>query len=152
MCRVARSSLSPPPSDSMPPIRGSPVRSGFSAFCLRLLRASNVTYRFGLLLFGPSSPCAATTSASADSCLSFVRLAASLPLRETGRSPGVRRAPFAPRLPHLRPSVRMTIGLRCTEPTRPPSGRLYAVRIPQAGALLSASSPPHVAVTQLPFH
>jgi hypothetical protein len=59
---------------------------------------------------------------------------------------------FAPstRRIYARP-VQMTLGFRFIGPFAHQTFALYAVRIPRARALLSASSPPRIAAAQLPF-
>ena len=80
------------------------------------------------------------------------RLAASLAIRQTIRPPGVRRVTFAPstrRMYALR--IRVTSGFESFRPLAHPRDASYALRVPRARALLTASFPRHLAATQLLF-
>ena len=91
----------------------------------------------------PSPPCAAAYLASADLCtpigasLDFPSLSADVQ-DSWGKAPDLR--PIYP--PHLRPLGPGDIGLRVSVPPRPPAVASYAVRVPRAGTLPTASFPP----------
>ena len=112
------------------------------------------TLRAGrLLVFGPSAPCAAATMASADPCPPVAAAYdATSPFGQDRRSPGVRRSTFAPstRRIYARP-VRVTSGFRYACPLAHLPDAPYAVRVPRAGALPTASFPLHLAMERLPF-
>ena len=120
---------------------------------LRLLHASNVTAPVQLLMFGPSPPCLAATMASADFYPPIATPhGVGQPRWQTGRPPRVRRLTFAPYTRRIYAgSVPDGIGLRVFWPARPPTGASYAIRVPQAGALPTASFRPRLATTPLLF-
>ena len=73
-------------------------------------------------------------------------------LQHNDRSPKVRRVTFAPSTRRIYArQIRMTLGFRFIGPFAHLTFALYAVRVPRARALLSASFPPRIAATQLPF-
>jgi hypothetical protein len=80
------------------------------------------------------------------------RLTTALARRQVSRSPGVRHVTFAPstrRIYALR--VRVTAGFESFGPLAHPRDASYALRVPRAGALLTASFPRRLAATQLLF-
>src|SRR3990172_3075660 len=80
------------------------------------------------------------------------RLSASLASSADEQTSQGKARDFPPIHPsHLRPFGPDGIGLRVFLPPHPPPGRLYALRVPRAGSLLTASFPPHLAVTRLLF-
>jgi len=92
--------------------------------CISLIRRSQ-RHKLGSLVFDPSSPCAVTTTVSADFCPSIATSLDPASLSADGQiSQGKTRdlRPIYP--PHLRPSDPGGIGLRVFWPPRPPDGRL----------------------------
>jgi len=91
--------------------------------------------------------------ASADSRRSIVApLGCDLLIERTGGSPGVRLATFAPYTRRIYARgfrVTADFGLPC--PLIHPTIASYALRVPRAGVLPTASSPRSLTVPQLPF-
>lgn len=117
-------------------------RSGLSAFLFAPASVIEYSVPIQLVLFRPSP--------SVPKRLLWPRLTSAVSVN--GRSPRVRRVTFVPsaRRIYLRP-VRVTIGLRVCLNPRPRVGALYAVRVPRAGTLPSASFRPQLAATPLLF-
>jgi len=93
--------------------------------CRRLLRSSDASCRCGSSCSALHHCAPAATTASADFCPAF-----------TGQiSRGKTRDLRSIYPSHLRPSVRVNIGLRVSPPPRPPTSASYALRVPRAGAL-----------------
>jgi hypothetical protein len=119
--------------------------------CLRLLRASIASNRFG------SSRSALTAVrcgllASAEFCPSL-RTPLDVPSsKQSGRSPGVRRMTFAPYTRRIYDrQVRVPSGFRYVCPLAHPAVASYAVRVPRARALPTASFTPCLAAARLLF-
>ena len=117
----------------LPRARGLPSPSFRVSLDHRSLRASSS------LTFGPSPQAATTTSA--DFC----------PALTEQISRGKTRDLRSIHPSHLRPSVRVTLGFESPRALALRRSASYALRVPRAGALPTASFPPHLAMTQLLF-
>ena len=103
-------------------------------------------------MFGPSSPCSATTMPSADFCLPITPPLSEVSLlRRTKQiSPGIAHPPSSPYTRRIYShAFRMTIGLWIFSPPRPDVVASYALRVPRAGILLTASSRPRLTAAAL---
>jgi hypothetical protein len=111
--------------------------------CLRLPRASNAPYRFrsscsALRRYVPRLLCVTPLGATS--------------LRQTDRSPGVRRVTFAPHTRRIYAhAIRVASGFESPGPLAHHVNASYAVRVPQAGALLTAAFPHHLTMIRLLF-
>ena len=120
--------------------------------CLRLLWTSNAPCRFGPSCSALHRSCAAATTASADFCPPIARPCSLASLRQTNRSPGVRRVTFAPsnRRIYAR-QVRVASGFESHGPLAHLTDASYAVCVPRARALPAASFPRYLTAAQLLF-
>jgi hypothetical protein len=109
-------------------------------------------------MFRPSPPCAAATMPSADFC-PFIPTSLDVGSRIGKQTdlPGYCAPTFPPYTRRIysrpfrshRPVGRMTIGLRAFVPPRPGAVASYALRVPRAGGLLTASFRPRLAAAAL---
>ena len=112
-------------------------------------RTSGPTRRF---VFGPSRPCDAATTASADCCAAVVPPRSATSRSAANSSPRVRRVTVAPSTRRIYARlVRMTLGFESLCPLAHLACASSAVRVPRAGALPTASFPRRVATSQLLF-
>ena len=104
-------------------------------------------------MFGPFADCNRLLLAAADFCR-CIGSPFDVPscFQHSDRSPKVRRVTFTPSTCRIYAHpIRMTLGFRFIGPFAHRMFASYTVRVPQAGVLLSASFPPRIAATQLPF-
>ena len=105
-----------------------------------LVQASNALRRFGSNCSALRCATHATTMASADFCRLMGPPRGEPGTRQTGRPLRVRRATFLPRARRIYAgSVRMASGFGSMRPLAHPRDASYAVRVPRAGSLPSAS-------------
>ena len=120
--------------------------------CLRLPRRSNASRRFGSSRSALHRHAPAATTASADFCPPIAPPRDGASQRRTNRSPGVRRVTFAPTTRRIYARwVQVTPGFGFLCPLAHPRDASSALRLPRAGASLTASFPRRLATTQLLF-
>ena len=117
---------------------------------LHLVQASNAQRRFGSNCSALRGDMHAATMASADSCRPIATPCDAASTRQDGRPLRVRRVTF---LPHTRRiyagPVRMTSGFESIGPLAHQADASYAIRVPRAGSLPSASFGFHLAMDTL---
>ena len=118
--------------------------------CRHLSRTSNARRRFDSNCSALRGDMHAATMASADFCCPIATPYDAASTRQSNRSLRVRRATF---LPHTRriyaTPVRMTLGFESSCPLAHRATASYAVRVPRAGSLPSASFRFHLAMDTL---
>ena len=113
--------------------------------CISLIRRSQ-RHKLGSLVFDPSSPCAVTTTVSADFCPSIATPRDPASLSADGQtSQGKTRDLHPTYPPHLRPPGPGGIGLWVSWPPRPPDGRLLCGSCASGQDFASSflQTPPH---------
>jgi hypothetical protein len=126
---------------AVPPPTFGAVQASQPAGSALFARRSSVSDPEGVSCVRPFAAwCRTTTMASADFCRPIRSPCGNRSRWQVGRSPRVRRVAFVPyaRRIYFQP-IRMTIGLWVTWPPHPRLAASYAVRVPRAGALLTAS-------------
>ncbi len=118
--------------------------------CRHLFQASNARRRFNSNCSALHRSTHAATMASADFCRPVTTPCDAASTRQDDRSLRVRRVTF---LPHTRRiyagPIRMTLGFESHCPLAHQADASYAVRVPRAGSLLTASFRFHLAVDTL---
>jgi hypothetical protein len=126
-----------------------PALGSLTRHLLKAIRKSAQRWKIGSALHRMVHP---TTTASADFCPPFGTPLSVPSLWQVDRSPGVRRVTFAPstRRIYARP-VRVASGFRSVCPLAHQTDASYAIRVPRARALPTASFPHCLTTKQLLF-